>query len=73
MKTHEETILSSIRDIQSEIKNDSRKFVRLIQFLNYAPHFDFEINYVDQISYRGVGFRFQDFYDSKITTITNLR
>lgn len=47
--------------IQSEIKSDSRKFVMLIQFLNYAQHLDFEIKYIDQISYRVVGFRLQDF------------
>ena len=47
--------------IQSEIKSDSRKFIMLIQFLNYAQHLDFEIKYIDQISYRVVGFRLQDF------------
>lgn len=47
--------------IQSEIKSDSRKFVMLIQFLNYAQHLDFEIKYIDQISYRVVGFRLKDF------------
>ena len=53
--------MSSISYIQSEIKSESRKFVRLIQFLNYAQHLDFEIKYLDTISYRVVGFRFQDF------------
>ena len=38
--------------IKSEIKSYSRKFVMLIQFLNYAQHLDFEIKYIDQISYR---------------------
>ena len=33
----------------------------LLQFLNYAQHLDFEIKQIDQISYRVVGFRFQDF------------
>jgi hypothetical protein len=32
---------------QSEIKSDSRKFVMLIQFLNYVQHLDFEIKYID--------------------------
>jgi hypothetical protein len=47
--------------VQSEIKSDSRKFVMLIQFLNYAQHLDFEIKSIDQISYRVVSFRLQDF------------
>ena len=47
--------------IQSERKRDSRKFVMLIQFLNYAQHLDFEIKYIDQISYRVVSFRLHDF------------
>jgi Resolvase, N terminal domain len=47
--------------IKSEIKSDSRKFVMLIQFLNYVQHLDFEIKSIDQISYRVVGFRLQDF------------
>jgi hypothetical protein len=47
--------------IQSEIKSDSRKFVMLIQFLNYVQHLDFEIKYIDQIPYRVVSFRLQDF------------
>jgi hypothetical protein len=61
--------------LQSEIKSDSRKFVMLIQFLNYAQHFDFEIKYIDQISYRVVGFRLQDFlrFQNKyINPITNI-
>jgi hypothetical protein len=33
----------------------------LLQFLNYAQDLDFEIKYIDQISYRVVAFRFQDF------------
>lgn len=47
--------------IQSEIKSDFRKFVMLIQFLNYVQHLDFEIKNIDQISYQVVGFRLQDF------------
>lgn len=37
--------------IQLEIKSDSRKLVMLIQFLSYAQHLDFELKYIDQISY----------------------
>jgi len=53
--------------IQSEIKSDSRKFVMLIQFLNYAQHLDFEIKYIDQISYRVVQdfLRFQNKYNNQ--------
>jgi hypothetical protein len=47
--------------IQSEIKSDSRKFFMLIQFLNYAQHFDFEIKSIDQTTYRVIGFRLKDF------------
>jgi hypothetical protein len=32
-----------------------------IPLLNYVQHLDFEIKYIDQISYRVVGFRLQDF------------
>jgi len=47
--------------IQSEILADTRNFVMLIQFLNYAQNLDFEIKYIDQIPYRVVVFRLQDF------------
>jgi hypothetical protein len=47
--------------IQSEILADSRNFVALIQFLNYVQNLDFEIKYIDQIPYRVVVFRLQDF------------
>ena len=47
--------------IQSEILADSRNFVTLIQFLNYVQNLDFEIKYIDQIPYRVVVFRLQDF------------
>ena len=33
--------------IQSEILADTRNFVMLIQFLNYAQHLDFEVQYID--------------------------
>ena len=47
--------------IQSDILVDSRNFVALIQFLNYVQNLDFEIKYIDQIPYRVVVFRLQDF------------
>jgi hypothetical protein len=47
--------------IQSEILADTRNFVMLIQFLNYAQKLDFEVQYIDQIPYRVVVFRLQDF------------
>jgi hypothetical protein len=47
--------------IQSEIKSDSRKFVMLIQFLNYAQYLDFEIEYLGSTAYRKVVFKLRDF------------
>jgi hypothetical protein len=47
--------------IQSEILVNSSNFVTLIQFLNYVQNLDFEIKYIDQIPYRVVVFRLQDF------------
>jgi len=47
--------------IQSEIITDSRNFVALIQFLNYVQNLDFEIKHIDQIPYRVVVFKLQDF------------
>ena len=47
--------------IQSEILADSKNFVTLIQFLNYVQNLDFEVKYIDQIPYRVVVFRLQDF------------
>jgi len=47
--------------IQSEILVDSRSFLALIQFLNYVQNLYFEIKYIDQIPYRVVVFRLQDF------------
>ena len=40
---------------------NSRNFVTFIQFLNYVQNLDFEIKYMDQIFYRVVVFRLQDF------------
>ena len=51
--------------IQSEILVNSRNFVTLIQFLNYVQNLDFEIKYIDQIPYRVVVFRLQDFLQSQ--------
>jgi hypothetical protein len=49
--------------IQSDIVADSRNFVALIQFLNYVRKLDFETKYIDQIPYRVVVFRLQDFLE----------
>jgi hypothetical protein len=49
--------------IQSDIVADSRNFVTLIQFLNYVRNLDFETKYIDQIPYRVVVFRLQDFLE----------
>jgi len=47
--------------IKSEISMDTRTFVSLIQFLNYAQHLDFEIQYLYGIPYRRVIFKLRDF------------
>jgi hypothetical protein len=49
--------------IQSDIVADSRNFVTLIQFLNYVRNLDFETKYIDQIPYRVVVLRLQDFLE----------
>ena len=40
--------------IKSEILIDTRTFVSLIQFLNYAQHLDFKIEYLGSTGYRKV-------------------
>lgn len=40
---------------------NSSNFVTLIQFLNYVQNLDFEIKDIDQIPYRVVVSRLQDF------------
>ena len=43
--------------IKSEILIDPRSFVMLIQFLNYAQHLDFKIEYLGGVAYRQVVFK----------------
>ena len=47
--------------IKSQILMDTRTFVSLIQFLNYAQHLDFKIDYLGSTSYRKVVFKLRDF------------
>ena len=47
--------------IKSEIQNDSRKLITFLQFLNYAHLLDSEIKNIENIPYRVVTFRLQDF------------
>ena len=47
--------------IKSEILMDTRTFVSLIQFLNYAQRLDFEIDYLGSTAYRKVVFQGRDF------------
>ena len=47
--------------IKSEILMDTKSFVMLIQFLNYAQHLDFEIEYLGGVAYRQVTFKVRDF------------
>ncbi len=47
--------------IQSEIIVDTRDLVMLIQNLIFEHNLNFEVKYIDQIPYRVVVFRLQDF------------
>lgn len=47
--------------IKSEILMDTKSFVSLIQFLNYAHCLDFEIEYLGNVAYRKVLFKLRDF------------
>lgn len=47
--------------IESEIKSDPKTFITFLQFLNYAQSLNYEIKELENISYRVVAFRLQDF------------
>jgi len=47
--------------IKSEIKSDPTKLITLLQFLNYAQSLNYEIKYIENIPYRVVTFKLQDF------------
>lgn len=47
--------------IESELKSDPKKFITFLQFLNYVQSGDYEIKELENISYRVVTFRLQDF------------
>jgi hypothetical protein len=47
--------------IKSEILMDTKSFVSLIQFLNYADCLDFEIEYLGDVAYRKIVFKLRDF------------
>jgi hypothetical protein len=49
--------------IKSEILMDTRSFVSLIQFLNYAQHLDYEIEYLGSAAFRKVIFQVRDFLE----------
>ena len=49
--------------IKSEIVMDTRTFVSLIQFLNYAQHLNYEIQYLGSTAYRKVEFKLRDFLE----------
>lgn len=42
---------------------DTRTFVSLIQFLNYAQHLDYKIEYLGSTGYRKVVFKLRDFLE----------
>ena len=47
--------------IKSEIQNEPKNFITLLQFLNYAQSLDYENKNIENVSYRVVTFRLQDF------------
>lgn len=49
--------------IKSDILMDTRNFISLIQFLNYAQDLDFETEYLGQTAYRKVVFKLRDFLE----------
>jgi hypothetical protein len=49
--------------IKSEILMDTTNFVSLIQFLNYAQHLDYKIDYLGSTAYRKVVFKLRDFLE----------
>lgn len=62
--------------IKSEILMDTKNFVSLIQFLNYARQLDFEIEYLGSIAYRKVTFHprnFLEFQDPNVKPTNQYR
>ncbi len=55
--------------IESEMNVDTKTFVMLIKFLNYAQYLDFEIQYLYGIPYRQVSFKLRDFLEFQDPTI----
>lgn len=49
--------------IKTQILVDTKTFINLIQFLNYAQNLDFEIQYLDSVAYRKVIFELRDFLE----------
>lgn len=47
--------------IKSEIQNDPKTFITFLQFLNYAQSLDYDQKDIENISYRVVTFKLQDF------------
>ncbi|QXE46227.1 hypothetical protein IV203_000157 (plastid) [Nitzschia inconspicua] len=57
--------------IKSEIKTDPIKFIALLQFINYARFLDYEIKYIEDVPYRVVTFRLQNFLQLQNITPNN--
>jgi hypothetical protein len=55
--------------IKSEIVMDTKKFVSLIQFLNYAQELDFEIEYLGPVAYRKLTFQLRNFLEFQDPTV----
>jgi hypothetical protein len=49
--------------IKSEILMDTKSFVSLIQFLNYAQHLNYEVEYLGSTAFRKVIFQVRDFLE----------
>ena len=55
--------------IESELNADTKTFVMLIKFLNYAQHLESETQYLYEIPYRQVSFKLRDFLEFQNPTI----
>ena len=51
--------------IKSEILMDTKHFIDLLQFLNYAQHLDFQIQSLGGVNYRQVTFKLRHFLQFK--------
>lgn len=57
--------------IESEIKMETRPFVNLLQFLNYAQHLNYQIETLGKVRYRKVIFKLRDFLEFQDPTVNS--